>query len=358
MNVCRKTILVAGGAGYIGSHTVVELLNAGYRVVVIDNLSNAQQNPEDDDDLPPSLVRAKKITGKECLHFVKENICDIEKLNVVFDTYNIDAVFDFSGRKAVGESTVLPMLYYKYNINGTMNLLKCMRQHEVRDFLFSSSCTVYGAPDQESLPIKEEDSSGCCHCPYAKCKYFIECLLDDLAKGEPDYWRIMVMRYFNPVGAHESGLMGEDPKGDPLNLLPKLAQVATGKRAILDVYGEDYDTKDGSPIRDYVHVMDVAEAHVKAVKHFQSTSGIEIYNIGSGRGKSTWEMVKAFEAACGKPIQFRVCQRRPGDVPAIYCDPSKAERQLGWKAERSLQEMCEDLWRFYVLNPNGYEESN
>uniref|UniRef100_H2YZ73 UDP-glucose 4-epimerase n=1 Tax=Ciona savignyi TaxID=51511 RepID=H2YZ73_CIOSA len=352
MNACRKTILVAGGAGYIGSHTVVELLNAGHRVVVVDNLSNSQENL--------SLVFFFNLEGAingRNLILVTKNVCDLERLNLVFDSYNIDVVFDFSGRKAVGESTLLPMLYYKYNINGTMNLLKCMRQHEVRDILFSSSCTVYGAPDQEALPIKEDDSVGCCQCPYAKCKYFVECLLSDLATGEPDYWRIMVMRYFNPVGAHESGLIGEDPKGDPLNLLPKLAQVATGKRPILDVYGEDYSTVDGSPIRDYVHVMDVATAHLRAVKHFQDISGIEIYNIGTGEGKSTWDMVKAFEAACGKPIPFRVCQRRPGDVPAIYCDPSKAERELGWKAGRSLKQMCEDLWRFYVLNPNGYDES-
>ncbi|XP_076810529.1 UDP-glucose 4-epimerase-like [Clavelina lepadiformis] len=350
-----KTVLIAGGAGYIGSHTVVELLQAGCKVFVIDNLSNAQANPEDLEELPPSLRGAKQITESDRIHFVKGDTCNKQQVDEVFQKYDIDTVFDFTGRKAVKESTQFPILYYKYNMKGTMTLLKCMREHEVRNFIFSSSCTVYGAPNQDNLPVKETDPVGSCHCPYAKCKYFIECLLEDLARGEEDYWRIMIMRYFNPVGAHESGLIGEDPNGEPQNLMPKLAQIASGKCSMLNVYGEDYNTPDGTPIRDYVHVVDVAEAHKNAVQIIDSVSGIRTYNIGSGEGKSIWDMVNTFQEVCGIKIPLKVCARRPGDVPAIFCDPSKAKKELKWKLKRTHVQMCEDLWRFYRLNPFGYK---
>jgi len=351
-----KTILLAGGAGYIGSHTVVELLAFGFRVVVIDDLSNSQEC--DDEDMPPALRRAITISGQENLHFIQGNISDYDKLNSVFDNFNIDTVFDFTGRKAVGESTRLPILYYKHNLKGTLTLLKCMRQHGVRNLVFSSSCTVYGAPDQDSLPIKETADVGNCHCPYAKCKYMIENVLEDMSRSEPQFWRIMIMRYFNPVGAHESGLIGEDPKGEPLNLMPKLAQVASGKQPSIEIYGEEYNTKDGSAIRDYVHIVDVAKSHLKAIQKFEDINGIEVYNIGSGQGRSTFDMLRAFEGAIGRTLPIRVRPRRSGDVDQVYCDPSKAEKELGWKAERSHQQMCRDLWRFYQLNPNGYQDSD
>nr|XP_039265661.1 UDP-glucose 4-epimerase-like [Styela clava] len=356
MGSTGKTILVAGGAGYLGSHAVVELLNAGHRVVVVDDLSNCQENSEDINEFPPSLVRVKQISGKECLHYANVNVCDKASLSAVFDNFNIDTVCDFSGKKAVGESTKMPMLYYKTNLTGTMQLLRCMKEHNVKNFLFSSSCTVYGAPDPKTLPMKETGQVGMCHCPYAKSKLFCESLLEDMTIGAPDYWKIVIMRYFNPVGAHESGLLGEDPKGDPQNLLPKLAQVAIGKRPILNLYGNDYSTTDGTPIRDYVHVMDVAKAHCSAINKLDFIKGLSVYNIGTGKGKSTWDMIREFEKACGMEIPLQICDRRPGDVPAIFSDTSKAERDLDWKAERTHQQMCEDLWRFYTLNPNGYQD--
>lgn len=331
-------------------------MKAGHRVVVVDDLSNCQENPEDSNDLPPSLWRVKQITGKECLHFVRANVCDKEKLSAVFDSFNIDTICDFSGKKAVGESMKMPMHYYQTNVAGTMNLLRCMKEHGVRNFIFSSSCTVYGAPDPENLPVKETDSVGKCYCPYAKSKYFCESLLEDMSAGEPDYWRILIMRYFNPIGAHESGLLGEDPKGEPRNLMPKLAQVAIGRHPIIDFFGDDYPTTDGSPIRDYIHVVDVAKAHCNAIKKLDNIQGFRIYNIGSGKGTSTWEIVRSFEKACCKKIALSIVQRRPGDVPEIYCDPSKANKELDWRAEKSIDDMCEDLWKFYRLNPNGYQD--
>jgi len=352
----QKTVLVTGGAGYIGSHTVVELLTNGYRVVVVDDLSNSKENKEDN-LLPPSLQRAVEITGKrEELIFYRFSSCDYEKLDAVFSRHNIDAVFDFCGRKSVGESTRVPILYYRDNIRANINVTKCMRKHGVRDLIFSSSCTVYGAPRADELPIKETARTGSCHCPYAKCKYMIEHMLSDLSQAEPGYWRCIIFRYFNPVGAHPSGMLGEDPKGDPKNLMPKIAQVASGLRPLLELYGDDYDTPDGSPVRDYVHIMDVAKAHCITVEKIKEMKGgVTFYNIGMGEGRTTLQMIDEFERASGRKVHVKIQPRRGGDVPQVFCDPSKAERELGWKAELTYAQMCADLWNFYTLNPSGYQ---
>ena len=335
-------ILVTGGAGYIGSHTCVELLNAGYDVVVMDNLYNASEK---------AIERVEQITGKK-VTFYKTDMLDREGVKKIFDNEKIDAVIHFAGLKAVGESVHKPIEYYHNNMTGTLILCDEMRNHGVKNIIFSSSATVYGDP--AFIPITEECPKGTCTNPYGWTKWMLEQILTDLHKADPE-WNVVLLRYFNPIGAHESGLMGEDPKGIPNNLLPYIAQVAIGKLECLGVFGDDYDTPDGTCIRDYIHVCDLADGHVKAVEKLKCNPGIEIYNLGTGKGSSVLDVVKTFEKASGVKIPYEMKPRRAGDVPVNYCDATKAEKELGWKAKRDLFDMCEDSWRWQKSNPNGYE---
>lgn len=333
-------VLVTGGAGYIGSHTVVELLNAGCEVVVVDNLSNANEE---------SLRRVKEITGKD-LAFYPYDVRDRAKLTEVFSAHSFDWVIHFAGLKAVGESVQKPVLYYDNNLISTLVLLETMEQFGVRNLVFSSSATVYGEP--ERLPLDEDCRLSTTN-PYGTTKLMQEQMLKDLYRAD-NRWNIALLRYFNPVGAHPSGRIGEDPKGIPNNLMPYVAQVASGKLQKIGVFGNDYPTPDGTGVRDYIHVVDLARGHVAAIQKL-SEPGVHIYNLGTGKGYSVLDMVHAFEKACGKKLPYEIKPRRAGDVPACYATSEKAERELGWKAQYDLEDMCRDQWNWQKNNPNGYE---
>ena len=335
------SILVTGGAGFIGSHTCVELLNAGYEIVIMDNFYNS--NPE-------SLKRVKKITGKD-FRFYEADIRDREALDKIFSENEIEAVIHFAGLKAVGESCRKPLEYYENNIGGTVTLCEAMRDAGCKKIVFSSSATVYGGENQS--PLTENMKIGGTTNPYGTTKYMIELILQDVYASDND-WSITVLRYFNPIGAHESGIIGENPNGIPNNLMPYVTQVAIGKLPQLSVFGDDYDTHDGTGVRDYIHVVDLALGHIKAVEKVLSGSGINIYNLGTGTGYSVLDIVKAFEKASGRKVNYKIAPRRDGDLAVCYSDPSKALRELGWKAERNLDKMCEDSWRWQKNNPNGF----
>lgn len=335
------SILVTGGAGFIGSHTCAELLESGYEVVVVDNLSNASAE---------SLRRVQEITGRS-LTFYEADILDREAMERIFSLEEIEAVIHFAGLKAVGESVARPLEYYWNNITGTLVLCDVMRQHGVKNLVFSSSATVYGDP--ATVPIREDFPLHVTN-PYGRTKLMQEEMFRDFYVSD-ETWNIMLLRYFNPIGAHRSGRIGEDPKGIPNNLLPYVAQVAIGKLPKLRVFGNDYDTPDGTGVRDYIHVVDLARGHVKAIEKLtQVQHGIHVYNLGTGIGYSVLDVVKSFEKACGHEIPYEIQARRPGDIATCYADPSLAERELGWKAERGIGEMCEDAWRWQTQNPNGY----
>lgn len=337
------SILVTGGAGYIGSHTVVELQNAGYDVVVMDNLSNASEK---------SLDRVTQITGKP-VKFYKADILDREALNEIFNKEEIDSCIHFAGLKAVGESVAKPWEYYNNNIAGTLTLVDVMRQHNVKNIIFSSSATVYGDP--AIIPITEECPKGQCTNPYGWTKSMLEQILTDMQKADPE-WNVVLLRYFNPIGAHKSGTIGENPNGIPNNLMPYITQVAVGKLKELGIFGDDYDTPDGTGVRDYIHVVDLAKGHVKALKKIKDNSGLSIYNLGTGKGYSVLDIVNNFEAATGVHIPYVIKPRRAGDIATCYSDATKAEKELGWKAENGIKKMCEDSWRWQSNNPNGYEQ--
>ena len=335
------SILVTGGAGYIGSHTCLELLKAGYEVVVADNLCNSSEE---------AVRRVEKIAGKP-VKFYQADILDREALNKIFDTEEIDSVIHFAGLKAVGESVAKPLEYYHNNITGTLILCDVMRNHGVKNIVFSSSATVYGDP--AFVPITEDCPKGQITNPYGQTKSMLEQILTDFHVADPE-WNVVLLRYFNPIGAHESGLIGEDPKGIPNNLVPYIAQVAVGKLQCLGVFGNDYPTHDGTGVRDYIHVVDLAVGHVKALKKIEEKAGVCIYNLGTGKGYSGLDVVKAYEKACGKEIKYEIKPRRPGDIATCYADASKAREELGWEAERGIEEMCADSWRWQSANPDGY----
>ncbi len=337
------SILVAGGAGYIGSHTCVELLNAGYDVVVVDNLYNSSEE---------ALRRVEKIAGKK-VTFYKADLLDKAAIEHVFDVENIESVINFAGLKAVGESVQKPLEYYHNNITGTLNLCDVMRGHGVKNIIFSSSATVYGDP--AFVPITEACPKGKITNPYGQTKGMLEQILTDLNVADPE-WNVVLLRYFNPIGAHESGLIGEDPKGIPNNLVPYIAQVAVGKLKCLGVFGDDYPTHDGTGVRDYIHVVDLAKGHVKALKKLAPGSGVSIYNLGTGNGYSVLDVLHAYEKACGKTLPYEIRPRRAGDIATCYCDASKARDELGWVAEKGIEDMCADSWRWQSGNPDGYRE--
>lgn len=336
-------ILVTGGAGYIGSHTLIELSNAGYDFVVYDNLSNSQKE---------SISRVEKIINKH-VFFEQGDIRDRKSLEQLFCRYDIDAVIHFAGLKAVGESVANPLDYYDNNVNGTLVLLEVMKEFGCKKIVFSSSATVYGDP--HTTPIKEDFPTGNTTNPYATSKYMVERILKDLYTSDNE-WKIAILRYFNPVGAHESGLIGEDPNGIPNNLMPFISQVAVGKREFLSVFGNDYDTHDGTGVRDYIHVVDLADAHIKALNYLTNMqiTNILITNIGTGVGYSVLDVVKAFEKASGVNIHYKLVPRRAGDIAKYYADPSYAKAILGWEATMDLETMCRDSWRWQSTNPNGY----
>ena len=336
-----KNILLTGGIGFIGSHTLVELLNRGYQVAVVDNLVNASEITAD---------RVREITGRD-FRFYRADIRDRDAMEKIFAENAFDAVIHFAGLKAVGESCVKPLEYYDNNIYGTLVLLETMRAHNVKELIFSSSATVYGTP--ESLPLTETSKTGGTTNPYGTTKYEIEGILNDLYRADPT-WNITLLRYFNPVGAHPSGRIGEDPKGIPNNLMPYVAQVASGKLQKIRVFGDDYPTPDGTCVRDYIHVVDLARGHIAAIEHLNDP-GVHVYNLGTGIGYSVLDMIHAFEKACGKQLPYEICPRRPGDIAACYASAEKAERDLGWKAEYGITEMCRDQWNWQSKNPNGYE---
>ncbi len=334
-------ILVAGGAGYIGSHTCIELLQAGYEVVVADNLYNASKK---------AVERVETITGKT-VRFYEVDVCDKEALEQIFAREKPDAVIHFAGLKAVGESVHKPMEYYQNNIAGTLTLCEVMRKYNVKNIIFSSSATVYGDPAM--IPITEECPKGICTNPYGWTKWMLEQILTDFHTADPE-WNVILLRYFNPIGAHKSGLIGEDPKGIPNNLLPYAAQVAIGKLDCLGVFGDDYDTPDGTGVRDYIHVVDLAVGHVKAVQKLAEKPDVRIYNLGTGKGYSVLDVVHAFERASEKQIPYEIKPRRVGDIATCYCDPGKAKAELGWEASYDLDDMCKDSWRWQSQNPDGY----
>ena len=336
-------ILVTGGAGYIGSHTCVELLNAGYEVVIVDNLYNSSRK---------AVNRIGQITGKTPV-FYEADICDRAAMEKIFAEEHIDAVIHFAGYKAVGESVRKPVEYYTNNLTGTLTLTDVMRGAGVKNIIFSSSATVYGDP--AFGPITEECPKGVCTNPYGWTKWMLEQILTDIHTSDPE-WNVILLRYFNPIGAHPSGLIGEDPKGIPNNLLPYVAQVAIGKLPCIGVFGNDYDTPDGTGVRDYIHVVDLAAGHVKAIAKLQENAGVSIYNLGTGNGYSVLQVIAAFEKACGHSLSYEIKPRRPGDIATCYCDPSKAERELGWKAQFGIEQMCADSWNWQSKNPNGYNE--
>ena len=337
-------ILVTGGAGFIGSHTCVELLNAGYEIVVVDNYYNSN---------PKSLERVKELTGKD----FKSYECDIrdsEGMDKIFKENKIDAVIHFAGLKAVGESCQKPIEYYDNNIGGTLKLCDVMRNNGCKNIVFSSSATVYGTKNVS--PLKETMKTGGTTNPYGTTKYMIEFILEDIYKSDNE-WNVTLLRYFNPIGAHESGRIGENPSGIPNNLMPYITQVAIGKRPFLSVYGNDYDTPDGTCIRDYIHVVDLADGHVKAVNNIlDGKKGVQIFNLGTGKGYSVLDIVKAFSKAYGKELPYKIAPRRPGDLAVCFSDPTKAKEVLGWEAKRGIDDMCRDSWNWQSKNPNGYDD--
>ncbi len=336
------TILVTGGAGYIGSHTVIELVKAGYDVVVADNFVNSCME---------AVRRTRKLCGVE-FPFVRIDLTDYAATGKLFDDYKIDAIIHFAGLKAVGESCHIPIEYYKNNLDSTISLLTAMKKHDVKNFIFSSSATVYGAdapvPYNEATPVSRSASS-----PYGNTKLMIEYILKDTVKAIPGF-NAVLLRYFNPVGAHESGEIGEDPTGIPNNLMPYVAKVAVGKLERINIFGNDYDTPDGTCLRDYIHVVDLAKGHVAALNKIKENCGLFICNLGTGKGTSVLEMVKAFSKACGKELPYTFAPRRAGDLPAFWADPAFAKEQLGWVAEKGIQEMCDDVWHWQSKNPNGF----
>ena len=335
-----KTTLVTGGAGYIGSHTLIELINNNFEVVVIDNLANSSRE---------SLRRVEQITGHE-IPFIEADVRDQSALDDIFTTYSIDSVIHFAGLKAVGESVAKPLEYYDNNLVSTMVLLEVMREHNVKQLVFSSSATVYGNPSE--LPLRETSTVGVgLTNPYGKTKYMIEQIIQDYCAADPAF-EATILRYFNPIGAHQSGQIGEDPSGIPNNLLPYVAQVAVGKLQSVGVFGNDYDTPDGTGVRDYIHVVDLARGHVAALQHMKD--GANVYNLGTGSGTSVLEIIKAFSKACERDLPYEIKPRRTGDIAACYADCSKAERELGWRAELSIEQACADSWRWQSQNPNGF----
>lgn len=336
-------ILVTGGAGFIGSHTCVELLNAGYEATVIDNLYNSSEK---------AIQRVEEITGKK-LDFVKGDILDKECLDHIFSSQKIDAVIHFAGLKAVGESVQKPVEYYSNNITGTLTLIRSMREHNCKNIIFSSSATVYGDP--AFVPITEECPKGTCTNPYGWTKWMLEQILTDVHTSDPE-WNVILLRYFNPIGAHPSGKIGEDPKGIPNNLVPYIAQVAIGKLEKLSVFGDDYDTPDGTGVRDYIHVVDLARGHVNAIAKLADKEGVSVYNLGTGHGYSVLQVVEAFSKACGHPVPYQIKPRRAGDIATCYCDPGKAAKELNWTAQFGIEEMCRDSWNWQSQNPNGFRD--
>ncbi len=337
-----KTTLVTGGAGYIGSHTLIELINNNFEVVVIDNLANSSRE---------SLRRVEQITGHE-IPFIEADVRDQSVLDDIFTTYSIDSVIHFAGLKAVGESVAKPLEYYDDNLVSTLALLEAMRKHSVKQLVFSSSATVYGSPSE--LPLRETSTVGVgLTNPYGKTKYMIEQIIQDYCAADPAF-EATILRYFNPIGAHKSGQIGEDPNGIPNNLLPYVAQVAVGKLQSVGVFGDDYDTPDGTGVRDYIHVVDLARGHVAALQHMKA--GANVYNLGTGSGTSVLEIIKAFSKACGRDLPYEIKPRRAGDIATCYADCSKAERELGWRAELSIEQACADSWRWQSQNPNGFSE--
>ncbi len=334
-------ILVTGGAGYIGSHTCVQLLEAGYDVTVVDNLCNSSEE---------ALKRVEKITGKS-LKFYKTDMVNKSELRKVFEENTFDAVIHFAGLKAVGESVQMPLSYYHNNLYSTINLCELMSEFGTKKLVFSSSATVYGKP--KSVPIREDFDLSCTN-PYGRTKLMIEEILRDVCAADPD-WDVALLRYFNPVGAHESGLIGEDPQGIPNNLMPYITQVAVGKRDYIHVFGNDYDTPDGTGVRDYIHVVDLADGHLRALKKLFSKCGIVAYNLGTGTGYSVLDMINAFSKACGRELPYKIEARRPGDIDACYADPALAQKELGFFAKKTLSDMCADSWRWQQQNPNGYK---
>ena len=337
------SILLTGGAGYIGSHTCVEMLNAGYDIVVVDNYSNSS---------PEALKRVKELTGKD-FPIYEADVCDGEAMNALFDREKIEAVIHFAGYKAVGESVQKPLMYYRNNLDSTMTLLEVMRAHDVKRLVFSSSATVNGM--QEKMPLTEDMPIGGCLNPYGWTKCMIEQILFDVAKAESD-WTMVLLRYFNPVGAHESGRIGENPNGIPNNLMPRITQAVIGKIPPIQVMGTDYPTPDGTCLRDYIHVVDLAKGHVCAIRYALEHTGAEAVNLGVGRGCSVREIIRAFEEATGEKVPCSDGPRRPGDAPVSYADAGKALRLFGWKAEKSIVDMCRDSWRWQKQNPNGYDQ--
>ena len=336
-------ILVTGGAGFIGSHTLIELVEAGHAPVVVDNLSNSS---------PKAIERVEKIVGTT-IPFYNVDIRDREGLEKVFAENTFDCCIHFAGLKAVGESVQKPWEYYENNIGGTLVLVDVMRKHGCKNIIFSSSATVYGAP--ETMPITEDCPKGTVTNPYGWTKYMLEQVLSDIQKADPE-WNVVLLRYFNPIGAHKSGTIGEDPNGIPNNLMPYITQVAVGKLPQLGVFGNDYPTHDGTGVRDYIHVVDLAKGHVCAIQAIAKKCGLGIYNLGTGQGYSVLDLVKAFEAATGVKVPYVIKPRRSGDVAECWSDPSKAAKELGWKAQYGVQEMCEDAWRWQKNNPNGYRD--
>ncbi len=346
----NKTVLVTGGAGYIGSHACVALLDGGYEIVVVDNLVNSS---------PLSMVRVKTITGKD-FDFIEGDICDVDTLDTLFTQYSIDAVMHFAGLKAVGESCTNPLRYYQNNVAGTLILCEAMQRYDVGRIIFSSSATVYGEPHavpiDESFPLQTTN-------PYGASKKMVEDVFRDLAEADrlsdKAFWRVGLLRYFNPVGAHPSGMIGEAPNGIPNNLLPYMLQVALGKQEELTVYGDDYPTPDGTGVRDYIHVVDLVAGHVKALQFLldeNNAAGCHTWNLGTGQGYSVLEMIKAFEAATDAKVPYKIAARRPGDIPACWAEPGKAQREIGWQAEQSLPQMMNDSWHWQCQNPEGYVE--
>ena len=336
-------VLVTGGAGYIGSHTAIELLNSGKEIVILDNFYNS---------CPKVLDRIKELSGKD-FAFEECDIRDADGLRKVFEKHNIDSVIHFAGLKAVGESCQKPLLYYENNISGTVTLCQVMAEYGCKKMVFSSSATVYG--EHNVSPLNETMKAGGTTNPYGTTKYFIEQILTDTAKADSE-WSVCLLRYFNPIGAHESGRIGESPNGIPNNLMPYITQVAEGKREFLSVYGNDYDTIDGTGVRDYIHVVDLAKGHLKALQKIEKENDTFVYNLGTGTGYSVLQVVEAFEKASGVKVPYKIVDRRPGDLATCYSDPSKAERELGWKAEKGIDEMCADSYRWQHNNPNGYED--
>lgn len=336
-------VLLAGGAGYIGSHTAVELLNAGYQVVIVDDYSNSS---------PEAVHRIEKITGKRVISY-EADVKDKEKMRHIFSKNHIDCVIHFAGLKAVGESVRLPLKYYRNNIDTTLTLLECMEEAGVNQFVFSSSATVYG--EENEPPYVETMHRGRCSNPYGWTKVMMEQILEDAAKANPEL-SVILLRYFNPIGAHESGLIGEDPQGIPNNLMPYIAQVAVGRRDHLTVFGGDYPTQDGTCLRDYIHVMDLANGHVKAVEYAANHKGVEVFNLGTGTPYSVLDIIHAFEKATGVKVKYEIGPRRAGDLPKFWADSTKAQKVLGWHAERTLEDMCRDTWNWQSKNPDGYKK--